>query len=492
MLFNHKISTLVCLLICVLTVNTVYCNTESEKYYVAIEFNKVVCGYSEITLSDSLVNGNKITVLRQEVHFDFSALGRDMSQYQKFTYHIDPVTGNFIYHDSFMKQEGMERGGRAYVEEGKVRFTSFDSSDTDIFDLPENTILPNTQFYYHLRNDFVDQNLEHKVYSVFDVRTGETTEMSYSKTGEEKVELANKIYDAVLFNESDAVTGVVTKIWIDKNTGLRLRMESPSQLAMYLADASVKENITTGNWDDVILGKTNKYISSIQGISFMKVKVKLDAMPAPALDDIQITGQIFTGDLDGHSIDGIFEISHEQYKGENAPDFPIDDKKYADLKPYLEPSFYIESDDQVLIKAARDITEGSEDLWDAACKISHWIVKNIDGSLLAGTARETYDNKSGLCAAQSMLMTTLCRAAGIPSRVVWGCMYCHERGGSFGHHAWNEVFMGEAGWVPLDVTSHEADYVDSGHIRLGEVKSLQTIIDYDTMEILDFKSSGNR
>ena len=28
----------------------------------------------------------------------------------------------------------------------------------------------------------------------------------------------------------------------------------------------------------------------------------------------------------------------------------MDDKKYADLKPYLEPSIYIESDDQVLIE----------------------------------------------------------------------------------------------------------------------------------------------
>ncbi|MBT5427927.1 MAG: hypothetical protein HOK84_17105, partial [Bacteroidetes bacterium] len=470
MFFKHKISTLVCLLLCILTVNTAYCKTQPEKYYVAIEFNKVLCGYSEINIQDSLIDGKKITVLRQEVHFDFSALGRDMSQYQKFTYHIDPGTGNFIYHDSFLKQEGMERGGRAYVEEGKLRFVSADSLDAEIFDLPENVILPNTQFFYHLRNDFVDQNLEQKVYPVFDMRTGQTTEMSYLKTGEEKVELVNKIYDAVLFTESDGVTGVASKIWIDKKTGLRLRVESPSQLTMYLADASVRENITTGNWDDVILGKTNKYISSIKGISSMKVKVKLDATPAPAIDDLQITGQIFTGDLDGHSIDGIFEISHKRYKGENAPGFPIDTQEFKGIKPYLDPATYIESDDLVLIKAAHDITEGSEDLWDAACKISHWIVENINGSLLAGTARETYDNKSGLCAAQSMLMTALCRAAGIPSRVVWGCMYCHERGGSFGHHAWNEVFMGEAGWVPLDVTSHEADYVDSGHIRLGEVK----------------------
>jgi hypothetical protein len=56
--------------------------------------------------------------------------------------------------------------------------------------------------------------------------------------------------------------------------------------------------------------------------------------------------------------------------------------------------------------------------------------------------------------------------------MVFGAMYVANRGGGFGQHAWNEIFMGQAGWVPVDATAYEIDYVDSGHIRVSEVKSV--------------------
>ena len=87
-----------------------------------------------------------------------------------------------------------------------------------------------------------------------------------------------------------------------------------------------------------------------------------------------------------------------------------------------------------------------------------------------------------------MLLAALCRAAGIPARVVWGCVYTPEYDGSFGHHGWNEVYVGEAGWIPIDVTMHESDYVDSGHIRLGVLKTNSTLINYREMKILDYAS----
>ena len=85
-----------------------------------------------------------------------------------------------------------------------------------------------------------------------------------------------------------------------------------------------------------------------------------------------------------------------------------------------------------------------------------------------------------------MLLAALCRASGIPARVVWGCVYTPEYGGSFGHHGWNEVYVGEAGWVPVDATMHESDYVDSGHIRLGVLKTQFTVINFREMKILNY------
>jgi hypothetical protein len=104
-----------------------------------------------------------------------------------------------------------------------------------------------------------------------------------------------------------------------------------------------------------------------------------------------------------------------------------------------------------------------------------------------GTARKTYDIRAGECGAHSCLLASFCRAVGIPARVVWGCMYVPNQGGSFGQHAWNEIYMGSAGWIPVDATVTEARYVDSGHIRFGEYQSLTTAFNPHEMEVLDYR-----
>jgi hypothetical protein len=87
-------------------------------------------------------------------------------------------------------------------------------------------------------------------------------------------------------------------------------------------------------------------------------------------------------------------------------------------------------------------------------------------------------------------MAALARAVGIPARAVWGSTYTPRNGGEFGQHAWNEVFMGPAGWVPLDTTIRETDYVDSGHVRIGVLQSVATAFNATTMDILDHRLSG--
>ena len=66
-------------------------------------------------------------------------------------------------------------------------------------------------------------------------------------------------------------------------------------------------------------------------------------------------------------------------------------------------------------------------------------------------------------------------------------MYTPIHGGSFGQHAWNEIYMGgKAGWIPVDSTAGEIDYVDSGHIRFGELVSFNPV----KMEVLDYRAGG--
>jgi transglutaminase-like putative cysteine protease len=66
-------------------------------------------------------------------------------------------------------------------------------------------------------------------------------------------------------------------------------------------------------------------------------------------------------------------------------------------------------------------------------------------------------------------------------------LYATSGEGVFGQHSWNEIYMGEAGWIPLDTTRHETDYVDSGHIRIGIHQSTATALNARTIEILDHR-----
>ena len=67
--------------------------------------------------------------------------------------------------------------------------------------------------------------------------------------------------------------------------------------------------------------------------------------------------------------------------------------------------------------------------------------------------------------------------------MVIGCAYIKQYGGCFGQHGWNEVYMGDAGWISIDATFTEIDYIDAGHIRLGEKSSFNP----EEMEILEYR-----
>jgi len=65
-------------------------------------------------------------------------------------------------------------------------------------------------------------------------------------------------------------------------------------------------------------------------------------------------------------------------------------------------------------------------------------------------------------------------------------MYTPNYSGSFGQHYWNEIYMGKAGWITVDSTAKEIDFVDSGHIRLGAKVSFLG----KKMEVLDYKAGS--
>jgi transglutaminase-like putative cysteine protease len=264
---------------------------------------------------------------------------------------------------------------------------------------------------------------------------------------------------------------------------------NPNSRVGYLADPSVVKKIQVANLDDALTTRTNRSIPDLQAIRYMKVKAVLEPTGLWVTpESLNIPGQKFTGTVAENRVEGEFEIEHPVYDGSGAPTFPPDYGGIETLQPYLEAGELIQSDDPVLIEKAEEIVSGASNSWEAAVLLSRWVAQNIDYAIPGGgNARNTYDTRSGECGSHSFLLAAFCRAVGIPARVVWGCMYIPNYGGAFGQHAWNEIYMGDAGWVPLDSTANENDFLDSGHIRVGEYGSMSTALNPVSMEILEYR-----
>lgn len=127
-------------------------------------------------------------------------------------------------------------------------------------------------------------------------------------------------------------------------------------------------------------------------------------------------------------------------------------------REYLEPNAYVQSEDPDLRSKALEIVGGEKDLYRAALKLERWVAENMafDMGVVLAPSVEVFANRRGTCTEYAMLLTTMARAVGIPSRFVMGYVYAD---GIFGGHAWTEVLAGDS-WIPIDgavITEGPAD-----------------------------------
>jgi hypothetical protein len=469
---------------------------EAETHYYGVKIGGVLCGYSRIEASPVVEGGEDLILIDHELFLMLSALGSEFNSEVHLTYKIDPATGRFTYHDSDVKQGQIHLASEIYVEGDSARCVHpLEGGAAKLVDLGPDVTMENTLLFPHIVRDFVDAGLNEKTYEVFEVREEKVQSVTYTKVGMEKVDLAGRSFDAVVLDRLGNDTGVKATMWIDEDTGMILKTELPNARESYLTDESVVKKIELANLDDSISSKVNVAIADVPGITYMKVRAEVEPTGLwITQESLSVPGQRFTGAVSDNLVKGVFEVEHPHYDGAGAPPFPPDFGADEELAEYLGPAAFIQSDDPVLVEKARQITEGATDSWEAARRISEWVSENIAYAIPGGgSAKGAYDTRSGECGAHSMLVAAFCRAVGIPARVVWGCMYTPNFGGSFGQHGWNEIYMGGAGWIPVDATASEPDFVDSGHIRIGEYVSSTTALNPKAMEILDYRvGSGDQ
>ena len=129
----------------------------------------------------------------------------------------------------------------------------------------------------------------------------------------------------------------------------------------------------------------------------------------------------------------------------------------AKLLEALKSTTYVQSDNEEIIALARKATAGAKTAAEAAKRIEAFVDDYIaEKSLSVGyaSAVEVARSKQGDCSEHAVLTAAMCRASGIPARVVTGFVGVEsimDKSNVFGAHAWTESYV-SGKWIGLDAT----------------------------------------
>jgi hypothetical protein len=131
----------------------------------------------------------------------------------------------------------------------------------------------------------------------------------------------------------------------------------------------------------------------------------------------------------------------------------------------LSPTAFMQIEHPRVREAARQAVAGETDARRAAEAIRKWVYSRLDKVPTASipNALQVLDMGEGDCNEHAVLYAAMCRAVGLPARVVAGAVYTE---GVFLYHAWNEVWLG-SGWVSVD-SSFDQMPADATHIKFLE------------------------
>lgn len=169
---------------------------------------------------------------------------------------------------------------------------------------------------------------------------------------------------------------------------------------------------------------------------------------------------------------------------------PIADAKDAANPAYLAPTTVADSKDAKVLelhkRATKDAGTDPAARAEAMRLFVGRFIKAKNLSVGFASASETARSGEGDCSEHGVLLATLLRADGTPSRVVSGLIYVDglARGqGAFGYHLWTQALLevdGHTRWVDLDATLNGPTPSDAAHIALA----LSDLSDADTMTSL--------
>jgi transglutaminase-like putative cysteine protease len=256
--------------------------------------------------------------------------------------------------------------------------------------------------------------------------------------------------------------GIQIESWVDED-GRVLRASSPLGFSMEkteyeLARQAQEDSRLASNSpidDDIILStaiQSNVDLSDVE--EFEELRFRLTGVD---LAGFQLDGgrQSLRGDT--------LVVRRERWDGVD-PEYRLP-YRFMDLSESLEPEPLIQSDDERIVRRAREITSArsqwSQDPKRVAQQLTTSVYNMLEKRITFSVpnAVQVLETLQGDCNEHTVLYVALARALGLPARTAVGLVHVN---GAFFYHAWPEVWLGE--WVAVDPTFGQYP-ADASHIR---------------------------
>ncbi len=256
----------------------------------------------------------------------------------------------------------------------------------------------------------------------------------------------------------------------------------------YLTNAEDAQNIDYLNTADgfTLTVRPERPLPDIYRITQAQIKVKWQEIPFEEFKLEDNRQRLLAKSNSGKDYEAVLELTQPPPPSNRIP-FPVRDDKFA---PFLSDTPYIRPTDPSIQKKLAEIKKDEKDAYWLVQKILLWVYDNIKGEYIVETLTgpEVLQRRKGKCSEYATLFASLSRAAGIPTRIVFGEAV---NGNRWIGHLWCEVWLGE--WVAVDAAmgifvtgpSH-IKLIDSATV-MGTQLIRWKLVDNLSLEILDFK-----
>lgn len=335
---------------------------------------------------------------------------------------------------------------KAEIEKDHIKLTNSISGKETESKLPYTGILKGIEGIRLLTVTGLKNKGDSIAYNTFIGEYGMVVKGTRMYLGKEMVEINGSLQNAIKVKDTFKGLPIVRTSWLD-NDGYLLKSAEPNALGELtllitnekaaLTLASAKVELAEDQYA-ATLAPSNVRLPQARRIESITIRIK-HKYPEIGFPDLSGSYQEVVSRNKESVTLKITRPVLEDMKDRLAPEM---------LTQFTQSTAFINTNDSEIIETAKRIVGSETDPWKKALLIRDWANESVkfNSGIALAPSTEVIRNKEGTCMSFATITTTLCRAVGIPTRLLMGYAYVN---GIWGGHAWAEVYI-RGTWIPID------------------------------------------